>query len=352
MRKPTRKRAAALAAIAAVTVGVLAIGSAQVFGRTMGSPPSRLRIEAVESPSVGPAVTKAAPAPTNTTATASASASAAQATSTNSVPAPPRIPGPGSLELRPVDRPEDGSGPHDVWIYRPDVPNTAELPVVYFLHGGPGSGRDVFSIGIAAQLDAYVAHGGTPFVLVSPDGNGVAHADPDWADSVDGRDRVETWLTTDVIAAVEGDTPRDRAHRAIAGFSMGGYGAMNIALRHRDLYSQVVAIAGFFHAEDYEGVFGGGPALETANSPDENLDATPMPRILLMDGQQDTEPAVAGETQRFAALLTTHHIPNDTIIAPGHHDWDYGATQLPAAIAYLGDRFAATATHPEHTPPR
>ena len=56
---------------------------------------------------------------------------------------PPRTPRPGSLELRPVDRPEDRSGLHDVWVYQPDVPDSADLPVVYFQHpaerhGPPG----------------------------------------------------------------------------------------------------------------------------------------------------------------------------------------------------------------------
>jgi S-formylglutathione hydrolase FrmB len=115
---------------------------------------------------------------------------------------------------------------------------------------------------------------------------------------------------------------------------------MNIALRHRDLYSQVAAIAGFFHAEDYEGVFAGSQSIQDANSPDDNLDTFPLPRILLMDGEQDTEPAVAGETQRFAGLLAARHIANDVVLAPGHHDWDYVATQVPAVIGYLGDGFA------------
>jgi S-formylglutathione hydrolase FrmB len=254
--------------------------------------------------------------------------------------AAPEPPGKGTVDVLHVERAEDPSGSHDVWVYRPaGVPDSADLPVAYFLHGGPGSGKDVFDAGVATLLDDFVAKGGAPFVLASPDGSGVDHPDPDWADDRTGGDRIETWVTNDVIAAVEGERPRDRDHRAIAGFSMGGYGAMNLALRHPDLYGQVASVSGFFHTEDQEGVFGGDPTLEAANSPDQNLGVTPVPRILLADGAQDDEWEVKGETQRFAALLGDRGVDVQLIIAPGHHDWDYMASQLPAVIDFLATGF-------------
>jgi hypothetical protein len=44
--------------------------------------------------------------------------------------------------------------------------------------------------------------------------------------------------TTD--PAVEGTHMRDAAHRAIAGFSTGGHGVTNIAMRNRGVFGQVV----------------------------------------------------------------------------------------------------------------
>jgi hypothetical protein len=67
-------------------------------------------------------------------------------------------------------------------------------------------------------------------VLAVPDGNGSHHRDTEWADAGDGSDRVEDRLLREVIPAVEGSHRRDAAHRAIGGFSMGGYGSINLAL--------------------------------------------------------------------------------------------------------------------------
>ena len=82
-------------------------------------------------------------------------------------------------------------------------PDSDAFLVVYFLHGVPGSGSDVFAQGGAAVLDRMFATGTPPFVVAAPTGTGHAHVDTEWADSVDGRDRVETYLIDRVIPAVE-----------------------------------------------------------------------------------------------------------------------------------------------------
>ena len=115
-------------------------------------------------------------------------------------------------------------------MYRPAVPDSAELPVLYFLHGYPGSASDVFDAALPRLIDRLVAEGYPPFVLAAPDGNGPSHRDTEWANAVDGTDQFETFVTGNVIRAVEGSHLRDRTRRAIAGFSMGGYGAVNLAL--------------------------------------------------------------------------------------------------------------------------
>jgi S-formylglutathione hydrolase FrmB len=223
-----------------------------------------------------------------------------------------------------------------VLVYRPAVPDSARLPVLYLLHGLPGSPGQLFAQShIAAALDRRFSHRGSPFVVVAPDGNGVHHRDTEWADSVDGYDRVEAFVTQVVIPAVEGRHRRDACHRAIGGFSMGGYGAMNLALRHPDLFGQVVSIAGYFRIDDPSGVFGNNPAARRANSPDQNVARARGLRIYLLDAEQEDLPLVKGEALRFAGLLIHAGIPVELRFAPGTHAPGYVAAQRPEMADFL-----------------
>lgn len=232
----------------------------------------------------------------------------------------------------------DAGGPRDVWVYRPPgVPDSAVLPVLYLLHGYPDTPASVFgSLAAQVSLAAAVRAGGRPFVVVAPDGQGTVHADSEWADSVDGTDRIETFLVATVIPAVEGKYRRDAAHRAVAGYSMGGYGAMNIALRHPDLFGQVAALSGYFHIDDPDGVFAGRSDVEAANRPDQHVTAARGMRVLLSDGSADDLALTRGETQRFAGLLRAAGIPVTVHLVPGgRHDFRYVRTELPTLWSFL-----------------
>jgi S-formylglutathione hydrolase FrmB len=222
-----------------------------------------------------------------------------------------------------------------VRVYRPATADSSTLPVVYFLHGLPGSSKQLFDAGIAATLDRYFAERHAPFVLVAPDGNHGTHHDSEWANARDGSDEIESFVTDVVIPKVEGSHRRDAAHRAIAGFSMGGYGAMNLALRHRDLFGQVVSIAGYFHVDDPSGMFGGDPATVIANSPDIDVERARGLHILLLDGRQDHLRVVRGESQRFAAELRAAGIRATLELGDGRHNWAYAKSAIPSMVRFL-----------------
>jgi S-formylglutathione hydrolase FrmB len=124
-------------------------------------------------------------------------------------------------------RPNDGRR-YGVYVWRPGVPKTRELPVLYFLHGVPSDPEALIDgEGLATRGRGWVAGGGAPFVLVVPDGNGSQHRDTGWA--------------TPPTAPTGRGPPAARGHpggrgepsprrRAIGGFSMGGYGSINLAL--------------------------------------------------------------------------------------------------------------------------
>ncbi|MBV9453061.1 MAG: hypothetical protein JOZ19_02880 [Rubrobacter sp.] len=173
--------------------------------------------------------------------------------------------------------------------------------------------------------------------MAAPDGNGVAHPDTEWADSENGEDRLESFVTEVVVPAVEGMHPRDRYHRAIVGFPMGGYGATNLTVWHPKLFGQLVSIAGYYHVDDPDGVFGGVPGLIEANSPDQNLDRARKIRIMLLGFEGKDQPPARGEVARFHELLERAGVPSSIAYAPGDHDLSYALDQWPTEVAFLED---------------
>lgn len=262
-----------------------------------------------------------------------------RAASASDTPSPAR---PGLSRIEVTD-PTDHKA-YAVYVWRPDVPETRTLPVLYFLHGVPSDPEAIVRHeGLAEAVASYVGHGGTPFVLAVPDGNGSHHDDTEWADAADGSDRVEDRVLNEVIPAVEGTHRRDAAHRAIGGFSMGGYGSMNLALRHPAVFGSVVSISGYFHVDDPSHMFGGRQDLIEANRPDRDLGAARRVRIFLGAAANETDPVVKGEPQRFKRLLDAADVPAVLDVRPGGHDWDYVRSVLPDALGFLAQGWAKAA---------
>lgn len=222
-----------------------------------------------------------------------------------------------------------------VLVYSNTTTDSAQIPVLYLLHGLPGRPEDFESAGLLGALDHYAAAGGRSLVVVAPESKGATHYDTEWADSADRRDLDETFVLQRVIPAVEGANLRDVAHRAIAGFSMGAYGATNIAVRHPTSFRQLVSVAGYFHVDDPSGMFAGRPAEIFANSPDRHAGSARHLRVLLTDGVEDNQPLIQGEATRFARLLRHNHVAVTVVETPGHHDLRYLRHQLPAILGFL-----------------
>lgn len=222
-----------------------------------------------------------------------------------------------------------------VWVWRPPGPDSASIPVVYFLHGYPGDAFNCATSGMAALLDARLRAGYPPFVLACPDGNGVAHSDTEWANSFNGTDQVMNRVTGADIAAVEGSHRRPAALRVIAGFSMGGYGAMNIAMQNPGLYGSVVSISGYFVTNDLSGMFGGIPSVLAANDPSAHPAAARGMNVILEEDAGDPLTLVRGQAAWMAGLLRAAGVPPVLSIMPGSHSWRYALHAFTGALGYL-----------------
>ncbi len=137
------------------------------------------------------------------------------------------------------------------------------------------------------------------------------------------------------IPAVEGTHMRDAAHRAVAGFSMGGYGAMNIAMQNPGVFGQVVSIAGYFVVNDLSGMFGGVRAVIARNNPSAHPCEARGPRVLLDEDASEPDPLIRGQAARMGGLLRSCGVPVTVQVQPGTHDWAYAMRALRQAFTFL-----------------
>lgn len=116
------------------------------------------------------------------------------------------------------------------------------FPVIYFLHGMNNhhtSWTQQRYGGIPDKLEVLLLEGAFPeFLLVHPHGGNSFYSN-----SYDGRFRYEDYIRQDLIQEIEGNfrVQAERGKRALAGTSMGGYGALKIAMKHPQLFSSVAA---------------------------------------------------------------------------------------------------------------
>lgn len=157
-------------------------------------------------------------------------------------------------------------------------------------------------------------------MLVSPDGSRTVRTDNEWADAADGSDRLENFVTKAVVAAVEGSCWRAPAQRALTGFSMGGYGALNIGLHHPDLFGWLGSASGYGRIDDPDGVFDRQPALERRNTPLANAGLASRRHIVLAEGTLEDDPLVRGAATSLARSFRAAGADVTLLRRPVGHD--------------------------------
>jgi S-formylglutathione hydrolase FrmB len=183
----------------------------------------------------------------------------------------------------PVGEPVDGSEVHFARFYSPALgvhkgymlylprsyarEPSRRFPVAYYLHGhGQDETAWVGDGRIDAVMDSVVADGGPELIIVMPDGDdgryttwavpvGYEACAKDtrrhWADEAPSAYCVKTprydeYVARDLVAHIDSSyrTLPSRRHRGIAGLSMGGYGAVTLALRYPDVFSAAATHSG------------------------------------------------------------------------------------------------------------
>jgi len=231
------------------------------------------------------------------------------------------------------------------------------LPVIELLHGSPGSPAD-WTRGGAADLtaDAYAAshHGYAP-ILVMPSVNG-RHWSRD-TECVNGpQGNAETYLTVDVRNAVVHmfGARADGAAWAVAGLSEGGSCALQMGLRHPELFS----VVGDFSGDDHPWISGGlrklfwGQTMSQLARAERAYDprvllahwhSTDAPLIFFTSGSSDH---VLAKMQRLVLEARRDHIAATLTVLSGGHTFWFWSRSFAITMPWITQRLDV----PPHAP--
>jgi enterochelin esterase-like enzyme len=240
--------------------------------------------------------------------------------------------------------------------------STDRYPVLYLLHGR-GDSKSAWTQ-MKGALDALIASGEIqPTIAIMPDAPWSSRAsyyvDSGYTGADPGRN-VETAFTKDLIAHVDATyrTVADRTGRGVAGYSMGGYGALRYSLAHPDLFGASIVLSPAVYVpippSDSStrefGAFGLGKSLFVesvykklnypALFPSFAASGLPLPMFIAVgdDEFKNPNPKDAIHDLDFEAHVLFNQavrVPNLTAelrVVDGGHDWDvWGPTFVEGA---------------------
>ena len=227
-------------------------------------------------------------------------------------------------------------------IYLPPGYDEAErnYPVVYWLHGRSASESDTRP---ARVLHEAIQSGRVqPMVLVLANG-GVASG---YIDNPDTGVMGESVIIEELIPHIESNyrVSADRGGRGVAGFSMGGSGAIRLSLRHPRMFRSVVSVAGVLvgYQEIMERNFVADAGLARDHDPYPlAVEVEPRLRSMNLKLIVGTEDQWVGQNRRFAAHLGhlnltidyneirgIDHNLSDYLAAAGHELFAFHSTHL------------------------
>jgi S-formylglutathione hydrolase FrmB len=276
----------------------------------------------------------------------------------------------------------------DVKIYLPagyDPTDARRYPVLYYLNGLGGDETNWVEL---AKLDVAANALGLEAIVVMPDGDNNFYVDglrkEDHAACMkDGTgmfiptqprkktcvraSNYETYIVKDLVGWVDGKykTITGREGRGIAGLSMGGFGALTLAMRHPGLFSAVASHSGLdallyqgpfpyekgkvVLAKDTSGlaalgrvgdwlrsIFGDDLAFWRAHDPATLVHklAPGTLKIYLDCGTEDLF-AFHNGMQYLHDLLLEKQIDHEYYLGPGGHDFAFWTERLPKSLAFF-----------------
>lgn len=258
----------------------------------------------------------------------------------------------------PVPDTASGFGDDAAKVFLPPQYFTQEsdrFPVAVLLHGNPGSNTDWLSAGGAADTGLAVSKDGTPVILVMPNvlQNDVTGESLCVDSKLEGN--AETYVVQDVVAATDTTfrTVADAAHRTLGGLSMGGFCALNLGLKHPDVFSVALDFSGETKPEyggsgGNEALFGGGADWQATMDADDpqsyaaSLTGSKGPAIWMDCGTGD--PGPLAQMQALLPTLQQRGFTVELHTRPGGHSFATWTAALQQALPWAAQRMGAATT--------
>ncbi len=213
-------------------------------------------------------------------------------------------------------------------------------PVLYLLHGYSDNARTwIRKIpSLRQQADE------KGIIIVCPDGKTSWYFDSPMNPSV----RYETFIASELVAYTDRHfaTIAHRKARAITGQSMGGHGAMHLAIRHKDTFGAVGCMSGGVDIRPFPQNWDIKESLGEYEQHPEVWDANTV--INLIDRLANGDLAITIDcgkddffykvNQNLHKKLWNNGIAHDFVTRPGGHDWVYWAVSIEHQLLFF-DRF-------------
>lgn len=228
-------------------------------------------------------------------------------------------------------------------------------PVLYLLHGYGDDDTAWIHFGELAQIldDAIARREATPMIVVMPDA-GVSW----YMNSFDGSLKWEDYFIKEFIPYIESRfrVHPSRSSRAIAGLSMGGYGALLQSLHHPDLFGSCAALSSAVRTDaqiqalteqewqrraqawgpDPKGTARLTPHLE-ANNPLKLMAAGDVEKLKSIRWYLDCgdEDHLLPGNLALYQIMRDRDIPLSLRVRGGGHVWSYWRSGLPAVLSFV-----------------
>ena len=234
-----------------------------------------------------------------------------------------------------------------VVVVTPDGYNKPEnaqrhYPVVYLLHGY-GDRYDCWPTRTQPAIDSLATNWN--MIFVCPDGRNSWYFDS----KTNPKMQMESFITKDLVPYIDKKfrTIADSQHRAITGLSMGGHGALWLAMRHSDIWGNAGATSGgvdFTHwpngwnIDNALGRYEDNPEL-WKNSTVLSLVPTLKPGQVNIIFDCGTDDFFFEVNENLNTALLEANIPHYYISRPGAHTHEYWRNAILFQLQFFNQQF-------------